>query len=36
LHILDAGHWVQLDVPEEVAEHLLKDLSQNRSILPSI
>jgi haloalkane dehalogenase len=26
LHILDAGHWVQLDVPEEVAEHLLKDL----------
>jgi haloalkane dehalogenase len=26
LHVLDAGHWVQLDEPDEVAQHLLKDL----------
>jgi pimeloyl-ACP methyl ester carboxylesterase len=26
LHILDAGHWPQLDVPEAVAHYLLTDL----------
>lgn len=26
LHVLDAGHWVQMDVPEEVAEYLLAEV----------
>ncbi len=27
LHVLDAGHWPQLDLPEEVGRHLLADVS---------
>jgi pimeloyl-ACP methyl ester carboxylesterase len=26
LHILDAGHWPQLDLPDEVGRHLLREL----------
>ncbi|MEI9980217.1 MAG: hypothetical protein WDN23_14680 [Edaphobacter sp.] len=26
LHVLDAGHWPQLDLPEEVGRYLLADL----------
>ncbi len=26
LHVLDAGHWPQLDLPEEVGRYLLIDL----------
>jgi pimeloyl-ACP methyl ester carboxylesterase len=26
LHVLDAGHWPQLDLPEEVARYILTEI----------